>query len=159
MALGLFRVDDRLVHGQVLIGWGRPLAARFVVLVDDTVRASDWEQNLYRMAVPADVELIIASTAEAVERLPQWIADPRNGMLITADLATMAALHDAAPAVVRRINLGGLHHRPGRVQRLRYIFLGDADEVLLHRLAADGAVITAQDLPTTVPVGLEALLA
>jgi len=159
MALGLFRVDDRLVHGQVLIGWGRPLGTRFVVLVDDTVRASDWEQNLYRMAVPADVELIIASTAEASAELPRWLADPRHGMLVTADLATMAALHDAAPGLVRSINLGGLHHRPGRVQRLRYIFLGEADEVLLRRLAADGVTITAQDLPTTVPVPLEELLA
>ncbi len=64
MALPLFRVDDRLVHGQVVIGWGRPLAARFIVLVDDEVRQS-WEQDLYRMAVPEGVEVVFASTAEA----------------------------------------------------------------------------------------------
>lgn len=158
MTVPLFRVDDRLVHGQVVIGWGRPLAARFIVLVDDGVRQSDWEQDLYRMAVPEDIEVIFASLAEAITRLPEWVADRRPGIVLTADLATMAALRDAVPALVRRINLGGLHHRPGRAERLRYIYLGEADEALLRRLGQEGAVINAQDLPTAPAVGLEALL-
>ena len=158
MPLSLFRVDDRLVHGQVVIGWGRPLGARFIVLVDDDVRASSWEQDLYRMAVPDDIEVIFASTAEAIAQLPNWSADARPGILLTADLATMAALHDAAPGVVRRVNLGGLHHRPGRVERLRYIYLAEGDAELLRRLGHEGADISAQDLPTSSAVGLEKLL-
>ena len=158
MPLSLFRVDDRLVHGQVVIGWGRPLAARFIVLVDNEVRESNWEQDLYRMAVPDGVEIIFASTAEAIARLPEWSADSRPGILLTADLATMAALHDALPALVRRVNLGGLHHRPGRVERLRYIYLAAGDEVLLRRLGREGTEIIAQDLPTAAAVDLKTLL-
>lgn len=158
MPLSLFRVDDRLVHGQVVIGWGRPLATQFIVLVDDAVRESSWEQDLYRMAVPDDVEIIFAATAEAIEHLQAWSSDPRAGILLTADLATMAALHDAAPLLVRRVNLGGLHHRPGRVERLRYIYLGDGDEELLRRLGREGTDITAQDLPTAAAVNLAELL-
>jgi PTS system mannose-specific IIB component/fructoselysine and glucoselysine-specific PTS system IIB component len=158
MPLSLFRVDDRLVHGQVVIGWGRPLGAKFIVLVDDAVRESGWEQDLYRMAVPPDVEIIFASTAEAIAHLGDWSVDPRPGILLTADLATMAALHDAVPARVRRVNLGGLHHRPGRVERLRYIYLTDGDVELLRRLGRDGTSISAQDLPTAAAVDLETLL-
>ena len=158
MPLSLFRVDDRLVHGQVVIGWGRPLAARFIVLVDDGVRESSWEQDLYRMAVPDDVQIFFATTAEAIEHLGEWAADPRVGILLTADLATMAALHDAAPTLVRHVNLGGLHHRPGRVERLRYIFLADGDEALLRRLGREGTDISAQDLPTAAAVNLADLL-
>jgi len=158
MTLALLRVDDRLVHGQVVIGWGRPLGARFIVLVDDAVRESGWEQDLYRMAVPDDVEVIFANVPEAIAGLPAWSTDPRPGILLTADLATMAALHDAAPALVRRVNLGGLHHRPGRIERLRYIYLGDGDAELLHRIGSEGTMVTAQDLPTTAAVDLETLL-
>lgn len=159
MGLTLCRVDDRLVHGQVVIGWGRPLATRLIVLVDDGVRQSEWEQDLYRMAVPQGVDIIFASTAEAVAQLQGWAADPRSGILLTGDLATMAALHDAAPQVVRRINLGGLHHRTDRRERLRYVYLDAAEEALLKRLGRDGTVIEAQDLPTSPPVGLAELLA
>ena len=158
MPLSLLRIDDRLVHGQVVIGWGRPLAARFIVLVDDAVRQSGWEQDLYRMAVPDDLDLVFASTAEAIARLPEWVADPRPGILLTADVTTMAALHDAAPALVRRVNLGGLHHRPGRVERLRYIYLAESDEAMLRRMGREGTSIVAQDLPTAAAVDLTTLL-
>ncbi|MEP6589811.1 MAG: PTS sugar transporter subunit IIB [Gemmatimonadota bacterium] len=157
MSLVLCRVDDRLVHGQVVIGWGRPLAARFIVLVDDGVRASAWEQDLYRMAVPEGIEIVFASAEEAIAALPTWDADVRPGILLTGDLATMAVLHAAAPTIVQRINLGGIHHRADRHERLRYLYLSDAEETLLARLQASGAEVIAQDLPTTPPVNVEAL--
>lgn len=157
MTLALCRVDDRLVHGQVVIGWGRPLAARFIVLVDDGVRASEWEQDLYRMAVPEGVEIVFARTEEAVTRLAEWAADARTGILLTGDLATMTALHSAAPDIIHRINLGGIHHRADRHERLRYLYLSDAEEALLAQLQNSGAEVMAQDLPTTPPVDVKAL--
>ena len=42
MPIVLCRIDDRLVHGQVVIGWGRPLGVELIVLVDWTVAASHW---------------------------------------------------------------------------------------------------------------------
>ena len=65
MSLLLYRIDDRLIHGQVVIGWGRPLDVGFIALVDDQVAASDWEQDLYRMGVPPEVEVFFASVIEA----------------------------------------------------------------------------------------------
>lgn len=159
MPLVLCRVDDRLVHGQVVIGWGRPLAIHLVVLVDDGVRQSEWEQNLYRMAIPQGVDIVFASTAEAVTQLRSWAGDARKGILLTGDVATMAALHDAAPDVIHRISLGGLHHRPQRRECLRYVYLDPAEEQQLRRLSAEGAIIVAQDLPTSPPIGLAELLA
>lgn len=158
MTLALLRVDDRLVHGQVVIGWGRPLAARFIVLVDDGVHGSAWEQDLYRMAMPEGVELVFASTSEAIGRLAEWAADLRPGILLTGDLAAMAALHAADPALMQHINLGGIHHRVGRSERLRYLYLDEVEAALLRRMAEEGAVIAAQDLPTAPPVPLRALL-
>src|SRR2546430_4593003 len=39
----------------------------FIVLVDDAVRASTWEQELYRMGVPPEIEVEFASTEEALQ--------------------------------------------------------------------------------------------
>lgn len=156
MPILLYRVDDRLVHGQVVIGWGKPLGIAFVVLVDDAVYATEWERDLYRMGVPPEVELHFAGLKEAAERMPQWRADPRAGLVLTADVATMAALCRAAPPV-ESVNLGGLHHKPGRRLRLPYVYLTDEEFGVLQALADTGVDITAQDLPTTAPVPLEAL--
>jgi PTS system mannose-specific IIB component/fructoselysine and glucoselysine-specific PTS system IIB component len=152
MPLALFRVDDRLVHGQVVIGWGRPLGARAIVLVDDLVATSSWEQDLYRMAAPQGVGIEFATTAEAVSRLPEWASDPRPIILLTGELETMAALQAAHPDLVSRVNLGGIHYRPGREERLRYLYLDTAEVALVDAMRARGAVVTAQDLPTSVGI-------
>jgi len=157
MPIVLCRVDDRLVHGQVVIGWGRPLAIELIVLVDDTVAASPWEQDLYRMAVSSDVELQFVSVAEASPKLREWQNGPRRVLLLTGDLPTMAALHAAEPSVVHRINVGGVHHRPGRRERLPYLYLSDDELEGLRALEAGGAEVRAQDLPTSPAVPLRAL--
>lgn len=154
MSIALYRIDDRLIHGQVVVGWGKPLNVRFIVLVDDAVRASTWEQELYRMGVPPDIEVVFVSTAEALACLPQWKRDARVGLLVTGEIETLATLASDSQGVPR-INLGGLHHRPGRSPRLRYVYLTDAEAAQLKALAARGVEVTAQDVPTTPPVPLE----
>jgi PTS system mannose-specific IIB component/fructoselysine and glucoselysine-specific PTS system IIB component len=156
MPIVVYRVDDRLVHGQVVIGWGKPLNLKFMVLVDDAVAASDWERDLYRMGVPPEIDLVFYSAAEAIRLLPEWRDDPRNGLVLTADVATMAKLCQGA-APVERVNLGGVHHKPGRTLRLPYVYLTDEEYRVLEGLQAAGTVVAAQDLPTSQPVPLEQL--
>jgi mannose/fructose/N-acetylgalactosamine-specific phosphotransferase system component IIB len=157
MALVLFRVDDRLIHGQVVVGWGRPLGVSRIVLVDDQVAATDWEQDLYRMAVTPDIEVEFVTLAGAASRLRDWQSDLRRILVLTGDLETMVALHAADPVTVHRINLGGIHHRAGRRERLPYLYLTDEEMARLAALEAAGAAVAAQDLPTTPPVTLKAL--
>jgi PTS system mannose-specific IIB component/fructoselysine and glucoselysine-specific PTS system IIB component len=156
MPIVLYRVDDRLVHGQVVIGWGKPLNIGFIALLDDTVYGSDWERDLYRMGTPPEIELRFADLAEAVRQHATWRVEPANGIVLTADVATMAAFCQAAPPV-ERLNLGGIHHKPGRTPRLPYVYLSDEELRTLEALQRAGTVVTAQDLPTTRAVPLEAL--
>lgn len=153
MSLALVRLDDRLIHGQVVVGWGQPLNVEFIILVDDEVRDSAWEQDLYRMGVPSSIEVVFASIEEARRRIPDWETDPRVGILLAGDIDTMAAL--VAGGTVPRVNIGGIHHRAGRSERLRYVYLTDEEAAKLRQLASDGIVVTAQDVPTAraVPIG------
>jgi mannose/fructose/N-acetylgalactosamine-specific phosphotransferase system component IIB len=152
----LYRIDDRLIHGQVVVGWGQPMDVKFIVLVDDAVATSDWEQELYRMGVPPGMQVYFESVSQAIASIPRYRADERRGILLTPDIATMRKLVDAG--VVESVNVGGIHHRPGREQRLRYVFLtpGEADE--LRGIAAAGVRVFAQDLPGTHEVPLEDVL-
>ena len=153
MSIALFRIDDRLIHGQVVVGWGQPLDCTFIVLVDDEVRDSDWEQDLYRMGVPPHIEIIFASVKEAAERLPAWEADTRVGIVLVPDIETASALV-ARSDRVKRLNVGGIHHRAGRTERLRFVYLTDEERVKLHQLAASGVEVTAQDVPTARAIPL-----
>ena len=157
MSVVLYRIDDRLIHGQVVVGWGQRLGIGFVVLVDDSVRANVWEQELYRMGVPGAMDVVFATVAEAASHAAEWERDARKGIVLTGDLATMAALCAAVPAV-RKVNVGGIHARDGRTERLRYVFLSDEEAAQLKALAEGGVEVTAQDLPTAKPVPVAELV-
>jgi len=154
----LYRIDDRLVHGQVVVGWGQPLQLGFIVLVDDAVAASEWEQELYRMGVPPEMEVRFESVASALEHLAEYEARADRGLLLTADVETMRKLVEGS-RLIRAVNLGGVHHRPGRAARLRYVFLAPEEERALRALADRGIVVTAQDVPGATPVSLARVLA
>lgn len=157
MTLVLNRIDDRLIHGQVVVGWGQPLDVAFIVLVDDAVADSDWEQDLYRMGVPPEMEVRFHSASEASRLLDGYRLEARPGILLTGDIATMRTL--VADGGVREVNVGGIHHRAGRTQHLRYVFLTSGEQLALRELSDLGAVVTAQDVPAARAVPLEELLA
>jgi PTS system mannose-specific IIB component/fructoselysine and glucoselysine-specific PTS system IIB component len=154
----LVRIDDRMIHGQVVVGWGQPLDVRFIVLVDDAVATSDWEQELYRMGVPPSMDLHFDTVADFAARYAAYAADPRSGVVLAPDIPTLERVVEAVPAI-RAVNLGGIHHRADRTQRLRYLFLSDAEAAALRALAARGVVMTAQDVPSARPIPLDDLLA
>jgi len=154
MGIHLHRIDDRLIHGQVVVGWGQPLDIRFLVLVDDLVASSDWEQELYRMAVPPEMEIYFADVDTAIRDHARYAADPRLGILITGDISSMHRLINGVKAI-GSVNLGGIHHRAGRKEKLRYIFLTPDEERELLDLESSGVEVTAQDVPgaSSVPLG------
>jgi mannose/fructose/N-acetylgalactosamine-specific phosphotransferase system component IIB len=156
VTLILNRIDDRLIHGQVVVGWGQPFDVRFIVLVDDEVARSDWEQELYRMGTPPDMEVFFHTIESAIGALPAYRADERPGILLTGEVASMLRL--VKEGGVRDVNIGGIHHRTDRLQRLRYVFLAPAEEDLLKQMAGLGAEVSARDVPAASPVDLATLL-
>lgn len=157
MSIALYRIDDRLIHGQVVVGWGQPLDLRFILLVDDQVAASEWEQELYRMGVPPEMEVRFLSVEQAAAQLASYQASHETGLVLTGDIDTMIRLVDAARSI-DQVNLGGIHHRQGRIQRLRYVFLTPEEEHALRALQARGVAVTAQDVPAGHRVPLDELL-
>lgn len=156
MSFVLYRIDDRLIHGQVVVGWGQPMDVQFIILVDDEVAASDWEQELYRMGVPPGMQVYFESVAQAIESVPILREDERHGILLTPDIATMRRLVDGG--VIEAVNVGGIHHRPGRDQKLRYVFLTPAEAEELQAIGATGVRVFAQDVPGMRPIPLEEIL-
>jgi PTS system mannose-specific IIB component/fructoselysine and glucoselysine-specific PTS system IIB component len=157
MPIDLYRIDDRLIHGQVVVGWGQPLNTGFIVLVDDNVATCDWERDLYRMGVPPEMDIYFDTVETAISNHAKYASDERHGILVVGDITTMRRLVSGIPEI-REVNVGGLHHRAGRGEKLRYVFLSADEETELRELARGGAVVTAQDVPAAERVSLNDIL-
>jgi mannose/fructose/N-acetylgalactosamine-specific phosphotransferase system component IIB len=156
VTIALVRVDDRLIHGQVVVGWGRAIRADGIALVDDDIAATEWEQDLYRMGVPAGVKVEFISVADAEAAYSRWTDERKRIIIIVGDVGTLRRLCDEAD--IPQVNLGGIHAAPGRTERLPYVFLSDEETEVLQRLAARGVEITAQDVPHARRVALRDLI-
>lgn len=157
MGILLTRLDERLIHGQVVLGWGSQLQPDRYLVVDDDLAGSDWEQELYRLGA-GDTEVVFSTVAEARERLAEWRASPLRSVLLVRHVAILGELAAGGLFRSQPINLGGLHHGSGRRQVLAYLHLSEADVAGLTALEAEGAQVWAQDLPDAPKVPLRSLL-
>ncbi len=157
MPLELLRIDERLIHGQVLAGWGARLGIDFYVIVDDALAASPWEQEIWASALGEDGRAEFLTVEEAIALFDELDAREARGALLTRYTAPMRALAEAGRLEGRRVNVGGIHDGPGRRRYLDYVYLTPDERSDLETIAARGSVVAARDLPTAPAVPLEEL--
>ena len=158
MSIVLYRVDERLIHGQVVIGWGHELRPDRYIVVDDELASSDWEQELYRLAV-TDAEVLFVSVEGAGSRLDEWRSDTSRSIVLTRDIGSMRRLGERGRLSGEQVNLGGLHHAQGKTELLPCLYVTEEDRADLLHLGAQGAEVAARDLPDATRVPLADLLA
>jgi mannose/fructose/N-acetylgalactosamine-specific phosphotransferase system component IIB len=146
MALVLVRIDDRLIHGQVVLGWARILKPERVVVANDRVAGNDWERRLYTASVPQPLKAAFLTVDEAAAELRAGgFAGERTVLLFesVADVHRSAA----AGALFGEVNVGGLHFREGTRAVLPFVYLSEEDRQRLRELIAQGAKFVARDIP------------
>ena len=97
-----FRVDNRLVHGQVIEGWLPYVAARHLIVANDAMSADLLQQQIVSLAVPEQV---------AIHFVP-----------VDALLETLACCGE-----IRALNIGNLHYAPGKIQVFPHVALSEQD--------------------------------
>jgi len=143
----LARIDDRLIHGQVAHGWGRALRPTLLVIVSDSLRADPDRADLYLFAVPEGARGRVVSVAEALEPAFRNEVDAERTILLFAGPEDALRLVEGG-FPIQELNVGGIHHAPGRREVLPYVFLDDADRARLRSLQRLGVRVHAQDLPS-----------
>jgi mannose/fructose/N-acetylgalactosamine-specific phosphotransferase system component IIB len=153
----LLRIDDRLIHGQVVEGWVPHLKVDLVVVVSDAAAADDVQSALMKMALPPSVGLVVSTVAGG----PAVLADPklasRKALVLVPGPSEALALVESG-VKLDRINVGGLHHTVGKVQLGRALFLDEKDRLALKALKAKGVRLEGRALPADAEENLSAAL-
>lgn len=158
MPIVLYRVDERLIHGQVVVGWGSILHPDRIIVVDDELASSAWEQELYAFGLSGDVAAEFCTVEEARPRLAEWRGLADRVVVLTRDLETMRRLAQGGTLRGEEVNVGGIHYAPGRRSVLPYLYLSRGEQEELCRLADEGVTVSARDLPSGRRVDLKELL-
>ncbi|HEX6693437.1 MAG TPA: PTS sugar transporter subunit IIB [Longimicrobiales bacterium] len=148
MSIILLRVDERLIHGQVVVGWGSQLHPDRIVVVDDDLAASEWEQELYTLGLSGGLAAEFVSVRSARERFASWKSSGDRIIVLLRDVNALQQLGAGDFLAGEQVNIGGIHHAAGRRPVLPYLYLNDDEAAQLAALHGAGVRISAQDVPS-----------
>ena len=153
----LARIDDRLIHGQVVEGWLRVIQAHRILVVSDLVARDSFQAGLMRLAVPPEVNFAALSVADAAKVLASSQWKDERVVLLMPGLREARQLAEAG-WVPPSLNLGGLHDAPGRVSYTPSLALSAEDKEDLRSLIARKIPIDTRALPADDDVPVETYL-
>jgi mannose/fructose/N-acetylgalactosamine-specific phosphotransferase system component IIB len=144
--LTLVRIDDRLIHGQVVLGWSRTLKPDRIVVGNDRIARNTWERKFYTASVPPHIRVSFLTIEETTVELLNNLFKNESVLLLFEGVRDV---HTLVRKGVRleKINIGGLHYRAGAEELLPYVFVTDEDKELLRELVKAGITLLAQDIP------------
>ncbi len=142
----LFRIDDRFIHAQVVVGWGRRLKPDRIVLADDLVNAEDWEKELYASAAGPDFKATVLSLAEAAGQIVGGVFDSEKIFLLVRGPAEALEILDMGLETTE-INVGGLHFREGREKITENVWVDEGERGVLRDIVKKGITLEARALP------------
>jgi PTS system mannose-specific IIB component len=147
MGIELIRIDDRLVHGQVVAGWVKAIKANHIMVVNDKVAQDQMQRVLLSMAVPGNLKLSVLSITEAAAVLKAGVPDnDRLIVLLNSPADALALVEKEVP--VKSINVGGIHYCEGKKQILKAVCVDMVDIEALYQLERRGIELEGRIVPT-----------
>ncbi len=147
--ISLVRVDNRLIHGQVVEAWVPKLRANRVVVADNEASQSLLVRAAMGLAVPSPVEVRIQALS-AVD-YPALFEDSSRTLLLLREVAGVLAAEDKGLRLTH-LNLGNIHYGPGRRKVSASVFLSKEELEQLKTLSERGVKVEARGVPTDAPV-------
>ena len=156
MSIALYRIDDRLVHGQVMTAWARIFNIAKIIVVDDATAKNAFLCDVMKMAVPTGCSVQILSVADAVPVLQaSEKSDEKTIVLVKAPIALRALIDQGI--VIKEINVGNVGAGPGRKAVMRSTQLTKDEYDTLVWMSAQGIHIYFQMLPEAKSMELDKL--
>ena len=146
MKIVLVRVDNRLIHGQVMEAWVPYVNANCIVVANDSVANSPIKRAMMEACVPRGIELHIGSVAEITEMFHEGQIKASKVMLLF-ETSTDALKSYRRGLKFDRLNLGNMHAADGKVAVSCTLCIDGEDVGNLKKLESSGVEITAQCIP------------
>ena len=144
--LGLVRIDDRLIHGQVIAVWCKQRPFSRIVILDDGVAADAFMQEVLSLAAPPNLKVDVFSIKDGIEALNADKLHWETTMVLLKTPLAAKQLYDGG-LQYRALNIGGIGSRPGRKNIFKNIAASEEEIAILKYLMDEGVEITLLTVP------------
>lgn len=148
------RVDDRLIHGQIVQAWLPELNIDEVVIPCAKGQERDINKNLLRLSLPFEYVLTILEPSSCV----RYITQSTKRILLL-----LASLQDLKPLLedglhIKSLNIGGMHFKEHAQKLAENVFLNQQDRVTLQILNDLGIDIETRAVPSSKSISLKEIV-
>ncbi|MCF6460419.1 PTS system mannose/fructose/N-acetylgalactosamine-transporter subunit IIB [Clostridium sp. Cult3] len=153
----LTRIDDRLIHGQVITAWVRVTKANRILIVDNDVAADPFLTKVLKMASPPGMEVKILDVYNAIEYLKEDNDVKEKIVLLVKTPDTVYKLQEGGVSL-KEVNLGGMGARVGRKKLYKNISISDEEREILKKIIESGTKVYIKIVPDDKEIIVEDLL-
>lgn len=153
--LVLTRIDDRLIHGQVMTKWLKETEAQNVLIIDDATAKNDFMINVFEQAIPEDVGIGVFNKEDGVKFLSQPLEAPT--LILVKVPETVEYLIDHG-IDIKDVDLGGMGAKEGRTTLYQYISTSPEEDKCFRRLIDKGVNVYVQIVPQNEKEPIEPLI-
>lgn len=144
----LFRIDDRLIHGQVAFAWTRATGTDHIIVVDDNAYNDQMQKSILRLGKPANTKLTIVPVSKFKKAYSKY--KNSNLMIITSSIGYAKEVIKQVPsAEITEINLGGVRPGEGRKRIGNAVYLSAKELSDLNEIVDTGFDVIIQETPTS----------
>lgn len=152
----LTRIDDRLIHGQVVTAWIKQYPINKILIIDDELSQNRLMERIYKAASPMGVEVLIQAVSGAIEFL---LKEPTRGenLLILVKVPEIIETLLKEGIVIKKVILGGMGAKNGRKTFNRNVSASEEEVLCFKRIVEEGVEIFYQLVPNDKAVNIKSL--
>lgn len=146
-----FRVDNRLVHGQVIEAWLPYLDATVLVVVNDRLAMDKLRQQIMYLAIPGRIQIYFVSMNMIKSVHGEIESRGSTALYLLADCRDVSRLLKEG-VFIPVLNVGNLHYCQGKKHLCAHVAVSEEDLQCLHNLRKKGIRLDFRSVPTDMPV-------
>ncbi len=153
MSIELVRIDDRLIHGQVVMAWSKAVSVKRMVVIDDKVAADSIRKMLLETVAPPGVKVSVLTVNQGIEALrDEKFGKEKVLLLVTNPMTILSLLEGGIP--IYKVNIGGMSFSQGKVQLTKAVSVDEEDKIAFKKLHDQGVTLHIQILPNDTPIDI-----
>ncbi len=151
MAIVFARIDNRLIHGQVVEGWLPATKVSEVVVVSSSASASSLMKKMLRMSLPSSYGLNILDHGAAAEYLKEH--EKEEIFLILEDFVSLSFLVENG-VKIESVNIGNTKYEEGKKEYGEGVYLSEGEVALVKDLQTKNIKFDVRALPSSLSTRL-----
>lgn len=147
-----FRIDERLIHGQVIATWLKSLGVTHLIVANDEVAKDIQRQTTLKLVLPKEVKCLIKSVDDVIRVLKDPRCESMKILLITGNPQDACRIVENLPTI-KEVNLAnyGSITKPeikDKISVSAMVYLDQDDVKATNQLVNLGLKVFTQKTPS-----------